>query len=99
MQRAFEVASMKSVKTDAKVKALRKNTAVVTSKSAPINGFAQAAKAEVPIKQTAGAICAVMSLPPPTGQPPEPQVKSPRIPDRAASPYRSVKRRRKAEVA
>lgn len=93
------MASTKSVKTAVKAKTSRKNPADVKSKSVPVNGHAGAIKSEVSIKQPAGTICAVMSLPPPTGQPPKPPGKSPRIADRAASPYKSVKKRKAAQVA
>jgi len=93
------MASTKSVKTAAKVKTSRKNSADVTSRRVPVNGDAGEIKAEVSIKQPAGAICAVMSLPPRTGQPPKPPGKSPRIADRPASPYKSVKKREAGQVA
>ena len=92
------MASAKLVKTTVKVKTLRKATADVTLKSVPVSAHAGEIKAEVNSKQNAGTLCAVMSLPPPTGQPPTPPGKSPRIADRAASPYKAVKKRKASQV-
>jgi hypothetical protein len=93
------MAGTKSVKTAVKVKTSRKNRADITSKSVPVNGHAGEINAEVSSKQAAGTICAVMSLPPPAGQPPKPPGKIPRIADRAASPYKSVEKREAGKVA
>ena len=87
------MARTKTVKMPAKVKTSRKSPAAVTSKKVPDNGHAEEIQAEVRIKQFAGTIRAVMSLPPPTGRPPKPPGKSPRIADRAAIPHKPVEKR------
>jgi hypothetical protein len=93
------MASTKPVKTGVKMKTSRKHPADITSKSLHVNGNPGEIKTEVSIKQPAGTVCAVMSLPAPTGQPPKPPGKSPRIADRAATPYKSVKKRKAVETA
>jgi hypothetical protein len=96
MQMAIHMASTKSVKTAERMKTSRKNPAVVTSKSAPVSGHAGEIKAEISIKKAAGTICAVISLPPPTGQPLKPPGKSPRI---ATAPHPHTSRWKNAKQA
>jgi hypothetical protein len=73
------MANSKSVKTAAKMKTSRKDPTVVISKSDPANMPIEESKLEVSIKQAAGTIRALMSLPPPTGQPIKPPGKGPRF--------------------
>jgi hypothetical protein len=91
--------STKPVKVAAKMKTSRKHPGDVTSKGVQVNGNAGEIKTQASIKQPAGTVCAVMSLPAPTGQPPKPPGKSPRIADRATTRYKSVKKRQAVEAA
>jgi hypothetical protein len=47
---------------------------------------------EIRVKQPAGSVHPVMSLPPPTGQPPKPPGKGPRLSDAASSFKPAIKR-------
>ncbi len=87
---------MKSVKAEKpapKVKAIRKNAAVGKSKAA----VAEVAAPEV-IKQPHGTSRPVMSLPPPTGQPPKPAGKNARVPDTAAPRFATLVKRDTAKT-
>ena len=84
---------MKSIKTDkpepkAKAKATRKSTAA----DKPKNVAAEVPAPEA-IKHAHGTSRPVMSLPPPTGQPPRPAGKNARVPDTAAPRFATLVKR------
>ena len=87
---------MKSVKAEKpapKAKATRKNAAVDKSKTAA----AEVAAPEV-VKHAHGTSRPVMSLPPPTGQPPKPAGKNARVPDTAAPRFATLVKRDTAKT-
>ena len=90
--RAYYVKSVKAEKPAPKAKATRKNAAVDKSKATPV-----VAAVEV-VKQAHGTSRPVMSLPPPTGQPPKPAGKHARVPDTAAPRFATLVKRDTAKT-
>lgn len=90
--RAYYVKSVKAEKPAPKAKATRKNAAVDKSKAAPEVAAAEA------IKHAHGTSRPVMSLPPPTGQPPKPAGKHARVPDTAAPRFATLVKRDSAKT-
>ena len=86
--KAIHVKSIKPDKPAPKVKATRKSAATGTAKTA-----AAEVVAPVVVKQAHGTSRPVMSLPPPTGQPPKPAGKNARIPDTAAPRHATLVKR------
>lgn len=86
--KAIHVKSTKVDKPAPKVKATRKSAATGTAKTA-----AAEVVAPVVVKQAHGTSRPVMSLPPPTGQPPKPAGKHARIPDTAAPRHATLVKR------
>ena len=76
--------SVKPVKPATKAKATKKSAA---------DNVAAEVVAPVTVKQAHGTSRPVMSLPPPTGQPPRPPGKSARVPDAAAPRYATLVKR------
>ena len=79
------MAKAKAAEGEVKPKAPQKKT---TAKSAAT----AAAETEIRVKQAPGTVAAVMSLPPPTGQPPKSPPKTPRLADSASSYKPAAKR-------
>ena len=84
---------VKTVKTAAKAKVAGKTPATATAKKLADKIQAAEIKVEVRIKEAPGSIRAVMSLPPPTGQPPKPPGKAQRIADSAVTRYKAAEKR------
>jgi hypothetical protein len=82
------VNSTKTEKPEPKVKATRKSSAA----DKPKNVAAEAPAAEA-VKHAHGTSRPVMSLPPPTGQPPKPAGKHARVPDTAAPRFATLVKR------
>ena len=80
--------STKPAKPVTKAKATRKSTAADNAKSA-----AAEVEAPVVVKQAHGTSRPVMSLPPPTGQPPKVSGKNARVADTAAPRYATLVKR------
>ena len=80
--------STKPAKPEPKVKVTRKTAAVDKVKKVA----AEVVVAPV-VKQAHGTSRPVMSLPPPTGQPPKPAGKSARVPDTAAPRFATLVKR------
>ena len=80
--------SIKPAKPAPKAKAVRKTTATTKSKAA-------VAEVEAPpaVKLAHGTSRPVMSLPPPTGQPPKAAGKNARVPDTAEPRYATLVKR------
>ena len=87
------VKTVKTVKTAAKVKVAGKTPTAAAAKKLADKVQAAEVKVEVRIKEAPGSIRAVMSLPPPTGQPPKPPGKAQRIADSAVTRYKTVEKR------
>lgn len=85
------MASTKTVKTAAKAKVAGKTPAA--AKKLADKAPAAEIKVEERIKEAPGSIRAVMSLPPPTGQPPKPPGKAQRIADSAVTRYKAAEKR------
>ena len=73
--------------------------AKTTRKSATAKSVVAEVEAPVAVKQAHGTSRPVMSLPPPTGQPPKAPGKSARIPDTAAPRYATLVKRDAVKVA
>jgi hypothetical protein len=84
-RKACHVKSTKPAKPETKAKATRKSAAAENAKNAVTE-----AAAPVAVKQAHGTSRPVMSLPPPTGQPPKVPGKNARAADTAASRYTTV---------
>jgi hypothetical protein len=87
-RKAYPVKSTKPAKPEPKVKATRKNAAAEKVKKVA----AEVVAVEV-VKLAHGTSRPVMSLPPPTGQPPKPAGKSARVPDTAAPRFATLVKR------
>ena len=85
--------TVKTVKTAAKEKVAGKAPGAAAAKKLADKAQAAEVKVEVRIKEAPGSIRAVMSLPPPTGQPPKPPGKAQRIADSAITRNKTAEKR------